>query len=56
VDELFFPFKRLNENEVFPGYGMGLAVTRRIIHKHGGVIRAEGKPGEGSVFYFTLGT
>jgi len=56
VDELFYPFKRLNENEVFPGYGMGLAVTRRIIHKHGGVIRAEGKPGEGAVFYFTLGT
>ena len=56
VDELFRPFRRLNENEVFPGYGMGLAVTRRIIHKHGGVIRAEGKPGQGSVFYFTLGT
>jgi len=56
VDELFSPFKRLNENEVFPGYGMGLAVARRIIHKHGGVMRAEGKPGEGAVFYFTLGT
>jgi len=56
VDDLFCPFKRLNVNEVFPGIGMGLAVTRRIIHKHGGVIRAEGKPGEGAVFYFTLGT
>jgi len=56
VDDLFCPFKRLNENEVFPGSGMGLAVTRRIVHKHGGVIRAEGKPGEGAVFYFTLGT
>ncbi len=56
ADEMFRPFKRLNENEVFPGYGIGLAVTMRIIHKHGGFIRAEGKPGEGAVFYFTLGT
>lgn len=56
VDELFYPFKRLNEDEVFPGSGMGLTVARRIIHKHSGVIRAEGKPGKGAVFYFSLGT
>jgi len=56
VDEMFLPFKKLNPDEVFPGFGMGLAVARRIVHKHGGIIRAEGKPGEGAVFYFTLGT
>jgi len=55
VDKMFRPFKKLNEDEVFPGSGMGLAIARRIIHRHGGVIRAEGKPGEGAVFYFTLG-
>ncbi|MFW6124335.1 MAG: sensor histidine kinase [Acidobacteriota bacterium] len=56
VDEMFRPFKRLNEDEVFPGSGMGLAIVRRIIHKHGGTIRAEGSPGKGAIFYFTLGT
>ncbi len=56
VEEMFHPFKKLNQDEVFPGSGMGLAVVRRIIHKHGGTIRAKGKPGKGAVFYFTLGT
>ncbi len=56
VEVMFRPFKRLNPDEWFPGTGMGLAIARRIIHKHGGIIRAEGKPGKGAVFYFTLGT
>ncbi|MFO7980616.1 MAG: ATP-binding protein [Candidatus Aminicenantes bacterium] len=56
VDEMFRPFKRLNKDEVFPGSGMGLAIVRRIIHKHGGIIRAEGQPGKGAVFYFSLGS
>ena len=54
VNEMFRPFKRLNKNEVFPGSGMGLAIARRIVHKHGGMIRAEGQLGRGAVFYFSL--
>jgi len=56
VELMFRPFKKLNPDELYPGTGMGLAIVRRIIHKHGGIIRAEGKPGKGAVFYFTLGT
>jgi signal transduction histidine kinase len=56
VEAMFRPFKKLNPDELYPGTGMGLAIVRRIIHKHGGIIRAEGKPGKGAVFYFTLGT
>jgi len=56
VEVMFRPFKKLYPDEWFPGTGMGLAIARRIIHKHGGIIRAEGKPGKGAAFYFTLGT
>jgi len=56
VEVMFRPFKKLNPDVLYPSTGMGLAIVRRIIHKHGGIIRAEGKPGKGAVFYFTLGT
>ncbi|MBD3415242.1 MAG: PAS domain-containing protein [Candidatus Aminicenantes bacterium] len=56
ADQMFRPFGKLNPDEVFPGSGMGLTLVRRIIHKHGGTIHAQGKSGEGAVFYFTLGT